>query len=680
MISAKLRKLIASDNIADDLDDDKLREIADYVIAGLEEDELSMEDWLCDAKKSMELTDIKREEKNFPFKGAANVKYPLTTLAVVQFSSRTLPELIKNGNVCRYKVIGTPNELKDRKGKRICEHLNYQILEQMPNWLDERDKLLSQLAVVGTCYVKTWYDPITRLNKSELMPFDLIKVNDNIKNLDEAPRITQYMYLTKNDIIEHIRYDLYRDIDLGLLHEESDPTDKSYYEFIEQHCTLNLLDDDDDEYKQPYIVTIHKKSREVMRIVARFEEADVKLNKKNKIKCITPQRYFTDYQFIPSPRGRFHGVGWGTLLLDTNIMANSLLNQILNCGTLSMTQGGFYTKELGLRADDFVVEPGEWIATEAPGLGALKDALVPFSYAPPSPILFELFKVLAESGKELSSSTEALTGNQDGTNVSPNTLMSLITEGMRPTVAIQRRIFRGFKKELQKIVRLNAQYLTIEDYIRVVDVRPDEMQELFSPDGKFIEYDLEAIDVVPVADMANSTEAERITKANAAFQSGMQMLQVSPSSVSAQGLMKLVFEALDFRNIDELLPPPPEPGPDLKAIELQSKVDAKGRELELKQQELQLKAAQTQSNVELQRTQAVRTMADAQMAGNQMEIDGYNKVMDNDANRQQLDIQKIKLQLESAKLSKDIDKMNLDAYLKAQEIKAKHESKDKPRD
>ncbi len=211
---------------------------------------------------------------------------------------------------------------------------------------------------------------------------------------------------------------------------------------------------------------------------------------------------------------------------------------------------------------------------------------------------------------------------------------------------------------------------------------PEEMQELFSPDGKFIEYDFESIDVVPVADMANSTEAERITKANAAFQSGMQMLQVAPNAVSAQGLMKLVLEALDFRNLDELLPPPPEPGPDLKAIELQSKVDAKGRELELKQQELQLKAAQTQSNVELQRTQAVRTMADAQMTGTQMEIDGYNKVMDNESNKQQLDIQKTKLQLEVAKLSKDIDKMNLDAYLKSEEIKAKskNESKDNSRD
>lgn len=671
MIKEQIKKLVESDNIADDLDDDKLREIADQVIEGLDEDELSMEDWLCDAKKAMDLTDIKREEKNFPFKGAANVKYPLTTLAVVQFTSRTLPELIKNGDVCRYKVVGTYNELKDRKGRRISAHLNYQILEQMPNWLDERDRLLSQLAVVGTCYVKTWYDPITQLNKSELMPFDLIKINDNIKSIEDAYRISQYLYYKKKDILEHIRYDLWRDIDLEMLHEDNDPEDKDTYEFVEQHCYLNLLNDDENDMPQPYIVTIHKKSREVMRIVARFDVKDVKYNKKGKIKCITPQHYFTDYHFIPSPRGKFHSLGYGTLLLDTNAMANSLLNQILNCGTLSMTQGGFYNKELRIRADDFVVEPGEWIPSDAPSAGTLKDSLVPFSYSPPSPVLFDLLSVLLESGKELSSSTEALTGNQDGTNVSPNTLMSLIQEGMRPTVAIQRRIFRGFKKELQKMVRLNAQYLSFEDYIKVIDVSQEEVPEMFSPGGEFIEYDFESVDIVPVADMANSTEAERITKANAAFQSGLQMMQIAPQAVNPQALMKLVFDALDIKEIEMLLPPPPQPGPDLEAIKLQSDVDAKAKDLELKQQELQIKAAQADAQIKLQQTQAVKTMADAQMQATQMEIDGYNKVMDNEANQNQLDIQNVKLQLEAAKLQKDMDKMRIDAHLKSKEIDVK---------
>lgn len=675
-IKDKIKELATSDNIAESLDEQELMSIAEEVLKGLDEDELSMDDWLRDSNKAMELTDIKREEKNFPFKGAANVKYPLTTLAVVQFSSRTLPELIKNGDVCKYKIVGGWNPLKDRKGKRLSSFVNYQILEQMPNWLDERDRLLSQLAVVGTCYVKTWYDPIIEQNRSELMPYDLIKVNDNIKNLDDAPRISQYMYLKKNDIIEQQRYDLYRDISLDNLKDASDPEDQSYYEFVEQHCWLNLVNDDENDYKQPYIVTIHKRTREVMRIVARFRPQDVKYNKKEKIKSIKAQQYFSDYHFIPSPRGKFHSLGFGTLLLDMNAMANSLLNQLLNCGTLSMARGGFYDKSLRIRPDDMQFEPNEYKPVDG---GATDKPLAQCFYsveaAPPNPVLFNLLSVLLDSGKELSSSTEALTGSGDAVNVSPNTLLAQIQQGLKVFTAIQRRIFRGFKKELQRIMALNAEYVGEKEYLRVVNVSPDELQEMYSPAGKFIEFDQDFIDVVPVADLASSTEAERLMKASAAFQYSVQLMQTAPGTVDPKAVARELFEALDFKNLDELVPPPAPPGPNIEAIKLQSEVDAKGKELMLKEQELQIRSAQAQAQIQNLQSQTVKNMADAQLKGVEVQVDAMNKAMDNESYQRQLQLQANKQQIEEMRLQKEAMQMGIDAKLRIDEMKSKERNR-----
>jgi hypothetical protein len=465
------------------------------------------------------------------------------------------------------------------------------------------------------------------------------------------------MYLTQNDIIENIRWDLYRDIDLAMLKDEEDPTDKSTYEFIEQHCYLNLLnrdegeDDPAEDYKQPYIVTIHKKSREVLRIVARFTLDDVMYNSKNKIKRINPQHFFSDYHFIPSPKGRFMSLGFGTLLLDMNLMANSLLNQIINCGTLSMTQGGFYSKEANIRPDDFIVEPGEWIPADSPmGGGKLADHFMPFSYQPPSPVLFSLLEVLLNAGKELTSTTEALTGMQDATNASPNTVLALIQQGLKVFTAIQRRIFRGFKKELQKLVRLNAQYLTYEEYLSIIDINPAEVPELFDASGNFIEYQMQNIDIVPVADLTVSTEAEHIQRANIGLQTAMQAAQIMPGTLDNSVILKDFYKALDYPNVDLLIKPPQPPQPDPKTVDIQSQIDERGKRLELDQQDLQLRAQEVQAKIEHLHAQSVKAMADAKVQDKQAGIQAYSHILNSQTKQEELELRKEELKLKDKEL------------------------------
>jgi hypothetical protein len=68
---------------------------------------------------------------------------------------------------------------------------------------------------------------------------------------------------------------LWLDEDLGdavtLIRHNAPPVDDSItpYEFIEQHTYLDL---DDDGYREPYMVTFHRKSGKIVRITARFDE------------------------------------------------------------------------------------------------------------------------------------------------------------------------------------------------------------------------------------------------------------------------------------------------------------------------------------------------------------------------------------------------------------------------
>jgi chaperonin GroES len=627
MPTKKLIELAQSENIAADLGKDKLAVISNQVLHDLDEDTESMKKWLDYADQAIELTKLERQQKDYPYRHASNVKFPLISTAAIQFSSRTLPELIKNGEVVKYKIIGRdPNGFKMRKGDRLKTHLNYQILEKMPNWLDERDKLLTQLAVIGTVFVKTWFDPLLMVNRSELIPYNRIIINNSSKSLELAPRISEYVSMPPDEMIERMRYGLFREVDIKALTMDSTDPQAIYHELIEQHTRLDL---DDDGYPEPYIVTVHKASGEVLRIVARYiaSEQTILYNSKRRVKRIIPMNFYTDYHFLPNPDGTFLSLGFGTLLLDMNKSVNTILNQLIDAGSLANTQAGIIGKDLRLEKEDMYVEPGEWIFAQSATGAALKDSIVPFTYKEPSLVLFQLLGTIIESAKELTSTTEALTGMADTTNTSPNTLAGLIDQGLKVYSAIQRRISRGFKKELQKIVELNSIHLNQDEYETVIDPSLEELQEMIDPTtGRIMDYDLTQVDIVPVADGNMATETENKVRAQSEFIVGLQLAQLG--AVNPRELARSQFIALQSPNIDKLVMPEPDPNaPNPEMIALQAQLDMNSKQLQLKDRELKIKEMETTAKVKEIITQAVKNIADAEAAEAGTQLSVYQHVL-----------------------------------------------------
>lgn len=618
----KLFQYADSVNVAELLDDDKLIEVAKDIMAGFEEDERSSQEWRDNAEEALELTKLEREVKNYPMPNASNVKYPLITVAALQFTSRTLPELIKSGEVAKYKIIGKDRQgAKDRRGKRLKAHLNYQIMEIMEDWLDSRDRLLMHLAVVGTVFTKTYFDPIEGIPKSVFIPYDEIIINNSISSLEEADRVTHLLYLSERELIEHQRFGLFRELPEESIEEDESDTINPQ-ELLEVHCYLDL---DLDGYPEPYVVTMHRSSEYILRIAPRYVQESILVNADDEVMKIFGKNFFSDYHLIHDPAGGFLSLGFGTLLLDMNMTVNTVMNQLLDSGKLANLQGGFIGAGLRMRAKTVDLEPGEWLPMEAADGVSLKQNIVPLAYKEPSLVLFQLLGTLIDAAKELTSTTEALTGNSETQNVSPNTLMALINQGLKVFAAIQRRVFRGYKKEFMKIVDINKIHLDPKEYIEIIDPDIPELQEMVDEQGNIIDYQQAGTDVVPVADVHGSTEAERMAKLQAELSGGLQLAQIG--GANPQGLAFNYFTGLESENMENLVAPPPQQGPDKELLELQSQIDKTGKELEMKDKELQLKLMEIDAKTTKMHADAIKAIAEAEAAEVGSQVSQYDAIV-----------------------------------------------------
>lgn len=594
MPSDKLYDLIESVNIAEDLPEDLLTEIGVNAHRGYVEDLASREEWEERNDEWMKLAAQVMESKSFPWENASNVKYPLLTTAAIQFHARAYPALVPSDSVVKIRVLGEdPTGEKNERAVRVGQHMSYQLLEEMPNWEEDMDRLCLTLPIIGCMFKKTYYSNVHSSNVSELVYPKHLVVNYWTKTLEDAYRKTHILELNSNKLIERIRAGIYRDVDLGT------PRDPEYninvvsdeitgitppssydlakpYTILEQHTYLDL---DEDGYEEPYIITFEESSREVLRIVANYDETSVVYNEKDEISKITPFEHFTKFSFIPNPDGGFYDVGFGILLGPINEAANTIINQLVDAGTLSNLQSGFLGRGIKLKKGDANFKPGEWKTINATG-DDLRKSILPLPVREPSGILFQLLSTLLESGQRLASTTDMMVGENPGQNQKATTTMAVLENGMKVFTAIYKRIHRALKKEYKKLFKLNSQYMDIEQYFALIDPKDERVVSVGLDD-----YNVEGMDVIPSADPTVITEAQRMAKAQA-------LVDLIPLGVNPQVALVRVLEAQEQYNIEELLQPMetgPDPEMELRQAELQINAALKSRELDLKEAELQQK-------------------------------------------------------------------------------------------
>lgn len=567
--SAKLLKsFIGVANIVSMLDDEVVKKIGAEVVRGYDQDKESRADWEKQTKTAMDLAMQVTTEKTFPWPKAANVKYPLITTASIQFSARAYPAIVRGSEVVKGQVLGPdPDGKKIERADRIGQHMSYQYLEEIEDWDEELDKLLLVTAIVGCSFRKTYFDRMLGRPCSDYVSaMDVIY--DHKTPWRKVRRITQCLPLFKNDVIERIRGGIFTEIELGMP-DGADNDEDAHFDFLEQECWYDL---DDDGYKEPYVATVKKDSSEVVRIIARFDEDGIFLNSKREVSKIKPVEYWTKFPFMPNPDGGSYDVGLGLLLNPINETVNTVLNQMLDAGTLANTAGGFIGAGLRMKGGPARFVPGEFKPVDNTGV-KIQDNIYHMQFPGPNTVMFELLGMLIEAGKDISSVKDILTGDQQ-INQTATTTLALIEQGQKVFSAIYKRIHRSLKQEFKKLYRLNKLYLQPEDYYRF----QDEQRPIYLED-----YQGDDTDVAPVSDPTLVSDAQELTRAEAL------MKFVGDPWFDQRMLREKYLKALKETDIEQLLLKQPPPGPTDPAL-IKAQADLKKAEADIASNKVEINA------------------------------------------------------------------------------------------
>lgn len=610
------------DNIADELSDERLTGIGQQCYDGYDIDKKTREQWEKDYSDAMDLAKMVWKRKSTPWEGASNVKHPMITQAAIQFNSRAMPNIIpESGEIVKCRIVGKDSAgNKAAKAQRISEHMSYQLSEVMTDWVSDMDKALITLPITGTVFKKTYQDTERGVPVSELVYAQNLVVSNDAPSIDRAPRASERLYLYPNEVKEKQLSGVWRDVkftteQVGRIEDErkepSDPSDDdAQMLFIEQHCWYDL---DGDGYKEPYIVTFHYDSRQVVRIVARYDVNGITPNAMGEIVRIKPVQYYTQYTFIPDPDGKLLGMGFGLLFKSTAETVNTSINQLLDAASDQNAGGGFMDDKLkrsiGVGGKNKLAwNIGEWVWMRGNG-SDLRQSIVPRPTSTPSPVLFQLLEWMVEHSERTMSSTEVLSGQQSMANVPATTTIALIEQGLKTFGAIYKRIHSSLADEFRKIKRLNSIYLEDVEYFRILD---DEEHSVARED-----YEDNTLDVVPVSDPNNINDAQLLLKAEA-------LLGLVGRGFNDEAIKRRYLEALRIPNIDELMEggqPPVDPKVEIEM----KKLDLEERKFQLEVIQAEVEARRILAQAEQSVAMAIKSIADAEAAEQGQQIEQYKR-------------------------------------------------------
>ena len=561
-------------NLTEVMDESGLREVSAELMAAFQEDKESRDEWLQTFADGLDLLGIKMEERDTPFPGASGVTHPLLSEAATQFQAQAYKELLPANGPVSTRIIGVETPQILAQSQRVKEFMNYQITEVMQEYDPDMDSLLFYLPLAGSAFKKVYFDALLGRATSAFVKAEDLVVSYDTTNLETSPRISHVITMTGNDIRKMQLNGGYRDIDVGNpgageydeakdkideLQGLSKPTsDYNDYTVIEFHVDLELEGIDDYDFAVPYIVTVLEDSGEILSIRRNWQKEDDLFRKKE---------YFVHYKFLPGLG--FYGFGLIHMIGGLTKSATSILRQLIDAGTLANLPAGFKARGMRVQGEDEPLRPGEFRDVDVPG-GAIRDALLPLPYKEPSSVLSQLLGLLIDSGRRFASIADMQVGDIGSQQLPVGTTVAMLERGTKVMSAIHKRLHFAQKKEFRLLAKVFSRSLP-----------PMYPYAVAGADSTIKQQDFDdRIDIVPVSDPNIFSMAQRVMLA----QQELQMAQSAPQIHNLREAYKRMYEALEIKNIELLLPeqetvPPRDPiseqqsailGQPIKAYEFQN--------------------------------------------------------------------------------------------------------------
>jgi hypothetical protein len=540
------------DNLADSIDSSTLSSLAFRYLDLLESD-----------KEARSLRDKQYEEgirrtgmgNDAPggatFMGASKVVHPAMAEGCVDFAARAIKELFPPDGPVKTKVLGKMDDLKAETAERKKDFLNWQISEQIEEFRDEQEQLLTQLPLGGSQYFKLWFDEEKKRPVVEFLPIDRVILPFAATNFYTAQRAAEVHEITAHEFDRRIRTKMYRDvsyvkatmsIDQNKVEKANNKVEGKQFEENKDglrkvyHIYTWLELEDDKKTKgamAPYILMIDELDQEVVGLYRNWEETD---------ETMTKLDWVVEFKFIPW-RGAY-AIGLPHLIGGLSAALTGALRALLDSAHINNAATMLKLKGAKISGQSQQVEVTQIVEIEgAPGVTDIRQIAMPMPFNPPSDVLFQLLGWLDTAAKGVVTTSEEKIADVSA-QAPVGTTQALIEQGAAVFSAIHARLHDSQARVLKILCRLNRWYF---DDMQKGDVVAD--LEISREDFA------KNTDVVPVSDPHIFSETQRMAQTQAV----LSLAEKHPDEFNINAVLQRTLKQMKVPNVNELLKDTPSP-------------------------------------------------------------------------------------------------------------------------
>jgi hypothetical protein len=485
------------------------------------------------------------------FMGASKVVHPVMAEACVDFASRAIKELFPPDGPVRTKIMGDVDEEKTQRAERKRDYMNWQLTEQIEEFRDEQEQLLTQLPLGGSQYMKLWYDEDKKRPCAEFLPIDRVLVPFAATNFYTAQRATEIHEITEMEFKRRIRSGMYRDINLirATMEPEESKSQKANDKIEGRKWNDNedglrnvyhvytWLEIEEDKFSKgelaPYILMIDELENEVVGLYRNWEDGD---------ETMTKLDWIVEYKFIPW-RGAY-AIGLPHLIGGLSAALTGALRALLD--TAHINNSATMLKLKGAKVSGQSVQPDVTQVIEieaAPGIDDIKKIAMPMPFNPPSPVLLELLGWLDKAAKGVVTTAEEKIADVNA-QAPVGTTQALIEQGAAVFSAIHARLHDAQSRVLKVLGRINRWYLDDQrkgEVVADLEISKEDFQR--------------NTDVVPVSDPHIFSETQRMAQ----IQAVMARADAHPELYDVRAVEERFLKQLKVPGINEILKNTPAP-------------------------------------------------------------------------------------------------------------------------
>jgi len=540
------------ENLAESLDISELNSIALKYLDLIEKDKEAREDRDKQYEDGIRRTGLGHDAPGgAQFMGASKVVHPVMAEACVDFAARAIKELFPPDGPVKTKIIGEVDDAKTAKAERKRDYMNWQLTEQIEEYRDEQEQMLTQLPLGGSQYIKLWWDEQKKRPCAEFVPIDNIYLPFAAGNFYTASRVTEVQDITQEMYEIRVNTGLYRDLDIYRLPQEPDETKaQKATNKIEGKTpqSINIdgvrrvfhirtwLELEDDTYSKseraPYILMIDENERAVVGLYRNWEDGDETMSNLD---------WLVEFKFIPW-RGAY-AIGLPHLIGGLSAALTGALRALLDSAHIVTAPTMLKLKGGKISGQTTVIEPTQVAEIEgAPGVDDIRKIAMQVPFPQPSPVLFQLLGWLTDAAKGVVTTSEEKIADASN-NMPVGTAQALIEQGAAVFSSIHARLHDSQKRVLKILARLNRWYLDEQrkgEIVRDLDISVDDFES--------------NTDIVPVSDPHIFAESQRYAQ----IQTLAARAQANPDLYNRLEVEKRILKQIKLPDVNAVLPDPEE--------------------------------------------------------------------------------------------------------------------------